>query len=63
MKDLEAITEAGEQWQSRRQLNEEQLARLDQALHLPTVHLPRLFLPELCSNEIDQFAKQLASDL
>ncbi len=62
-RDLQALTEAGVQWQSRRMLNEQQLARLKETLSLPTVHLPRLFVPALSSTEIDQFASHLAANL
>jgi anion-transporting ArsA/GET3 family ATPase len=61
--DLQSLTEAGLQWQSRRLLNEKQLARLDEALNLPTIHLPRLFVPRLSPTEIDQFAQQLVDEL
>ncbi len=62
-KDLGSLTRAGVQWQSRRELNEKQLARLRDALDLPTIHLPRLFVPGLSPIEIDQFAQQLADEL
>jgi anion-transporting ArsA/GET3 family ATPase len=62
-KDMESLTQAGQQWRSRRDLNEKQLARLDQALGLPTVYLPRLFVPALTPSEIDHLANQLADEL
>lgn len=62
-RDLEILTQSGQQWQSRRTLNEQQLERLTQSLGLPAIHLPRLFLPELSTVEIDQFAQQFADEL
>ena len=61
--DLESLTQAGQQWQSRRSLNERQLARLEQSLGVPSVLLPRLFVPEMTPIEIDQFAQQFADEL
>jgi anion-transporting ArsA/GET3 family ATPase len=61
--ELAALTKAAEQCQSRRDLNEKYLARLEKSLGLPAIHLPRLFVPSLTAAEIDQFAEQLAQEL
>ncbi len=62
-RDMKSLTSAGVRWQSRRALNDVQLARLEETLGIPTIHLPRLFVPELSSSEIDEFATQLAASL
>jgi anion-transporting ArsA/GET3 family ATPase len=62
-KELASLTAAAMQCQSRRHLNEEHLARLEQALGLPAIQLPRLFVPVLTATEIDFFTQHLAQEL
>lgn len=61
--DLGSLLASARQFQSRRSLNEDYLARLESKLSLPTIQLPRLFVPEIGPAHIDAFAEDLRSGL
>jgi len=58
--DAAALSAAAEFRRSRQDLQQEQLARLNENLDLPQLHLPYLFQPELGRPEIDSLAAALS---